>query len=288
MSNYTETFFSVDSGFYDSVGRDRVYSADDMNQPYKGILSEGIIQNGNGLKVVKAGTMKVTVNAGRALLGGKWVDVSSTQITIGAASLAGRIDSIILRVDNNDDVRAANLIYRQGTPDISSPSAPDLDTSTGITEVRLANISIAASASDLGTITDTRGGSECAWVSFLVGEAQIESALMEIITEHPELITAVPDGGITTAKLASLAVTTEKINYEAVTTDKLADSAVTSDKLDGSSVTEEKIAFDSVNTAIIKNGAVTTVKIADDAVTIDKLKDFSVVEGKLCVTYTTE
>lgn len=63
----------------------------------------------------------------------------------------------------------------------------------------------ASSESDIATISD-----------------YVSATVNEYLEEHPESIVAVPDGGITTAKLAD----------EAVTTGKLADGSVTSAKVD--------------------------------------------------------
>lgn len=80
----------------------------------------------------------------------------------------------------------------------------------------------------------------------------------------------IPDGSITTAKLADYAVSTAKIANNNVISSKIASSAVTTAKIASGAVTEAKIASE----------AVTTVKIADEAVTFDKLNDaFGVIES---------
>lgn len=71
----------------------------------------------------------------------------------------------------------------------------------------------------------------------------------------------IPDGSITTAKLADNAVTSAALAPLAVTTDKIADGAVTTDKLATSSVATEKL----------QDLCVTTPKIADHAVDTTKL-----------------
>lgn len=72
---------------------------------------------------------------------------------------------------------------------------------------------------------------------------------------------SIPDGGITTVKLADNAVTSAKIADGAVTADDIATGAVTGAKLANLTVTSGKLA----------TSAVTTAKINNNAVTVDKL-----------------
>lgn len=64
----------------------------------------------------------------------------------------------------------------------------------------------------------------------------------------------IPDGSITTAKLAPLAVTMDKIADGAVTTDKLATSSVATEKLQDLCVTTPKIANRAVDTTKLDTG----------------------------------
>ena len=93
----------------------------------------------------------------------------------------------------------------------------------------------------------------------------------------------VPDGSITTEKIADGAVTQAKlgpdVNLEppdgSITTAKLADGAVTTAKIADGAVTQAKLSPDvrveppdgSITTVKLANGAVTSVKIANGAVT---------------------
>lgn len=36
--------FEVTAGFFDAINNDRVYSADDMNRPYRKLISNGVLQ----------------------------------------------------------------------------------------------------------------------------------------------------------------------------------------------------------------------------------------------------
>lgn len=121
----------------------------------------------------------------------------------------------------------------------------------------------------------------------------------------------IPDGSITTAKLADNAVTSAKIKPSAVGTSqlavgavsgdiiqnntivasKLADKVITSSKLADNAVEDRSLAPLSVGFAALQNNCVTAVKInpksitteslADSCVTTDKIADGAVTESKL-------
>lgn len=97
--------------------------------------------------------------------------------------------------------------------------------------------------------------------------------VMEIVANIPSLIYdevlkaletfPIPDGSVTTAKIATYAITSAKIASNAVTTAKLNGNAVTTAKIASSAVTTDKLA----------SGAVTGNKIEDEAVTFEKLSN---------------
>ncbi len=99
------------------------------------------------------------------------------------------------------------------------------------------------------------------------------------ILDQIEITTAViPDGSITTAKLAALAVTTAKINALAVTAAELGALAVTTAKIDNLAVTAAKLGALAVETAKLDALAVTNAKIAATAVDDTKLDFFASVD----------
>lgn len=198
----SDTRFEVKSGFYDSQNQDRLYSADDMNQPYKSFLTEGIVESSTGLQVTSPSLTTVKVAAGNAILLGKWVNVEDTTITVPSnTGMYSRIDAVFLQVDTNIETRAAAIIYRTGEP-AAEPIAPDHLHDAGIKEVRLANVNVNASG-QATAVTDTRGNYDCPYITIRIGDSQIKAAAEDVLEDHPEWTTTVQDGSITAEKLAS-------------------------------------------------------------------------------------
>ena len=89
-------------GFFDSVNQDRLYSAEDMNQPYKRLVSNGVFATpagdpSNDFRVVAASGLTVTVKAGQGIFGDKWFSMASdlaVNVPVNSG-IENRLDSII-------------------------------------------------------------------------------------------------------------------------------------------------------------------------------------------------
>lgn len=182
----SDVIYNISSGFYDSVNGDRLYSAADMNKPYKRVIADGIFPTPQGtpstdFQVVAVSGMSVAVLAGNAMIGSRWAEnTDDVGITIaGNSSSSPRIDSIFLHIDTGMDTRAAGVVYRQGTA-AGTPTAPAMVQTDNITELRLADILVAPSAAIItqANITDQRGGSDCPWVAGLIQQVDT-SALFD-------------------------------------------------------------------------------------------------------------
>lgn len=108
-------------------------------------------------------------------------------------------------------------------------------------------------------ILKTDGSGNLSWTNGANDTVLTKSATGVI--EFTTVSSQIPDGSITTDKLASAAVTTSKLETNSVTTLKIADSAVT----------EPKIATDAVTQSKLAASAVTNTKIANLSVTAEKL-----------------
>lgn len=178
---------SIRCGFFNSIDKDRLYSAEDMNEPYKGILSDGVLVpnadmsnedklKNNALKVTSAGQgMNVKVGSGRGIFNHKWfLNDSDIIFTIESNNTINpRYDSVIVQIDNTVGVRAANILVRTGEPN-SSPVPPALSTDENVIEYRLANIYVASTATNINNdaITDMRGLPAQGGTGWVVGLVQ--------------------------------------------------------------------------------------------------------------------
>lgn len=164
---------TVRGGFFNSINGDRPYNAADMNMPYKYLISNGVIPNkSDALQVVAQGGLTVAVKTGGGLFGDGWAyNDADVQLTLDESHpLMPRIDLIVMRRDDNEDVRATDLYIKKGTP-ASNPVAPTVERSSYINEYALAEIRIAAEATAISqsNITDTREDPErCGWVTAFI------------------------------------------------------------------------------------------------------------------------
>ena len=171
-----EQRIKVNCGFFDSINDDRLYSAEEMNRPYKRLVSNGVFATQNGqpstdLQVLSNNGMNVIVKQGDGIFADKWFNNPNDKvITIDTnTDIVPRIDSIIVQVSSLTDERAGYIMYKKGTP-ASEPQPPTLNTNESVKEYRLANIYVDVSTNNISqsNITDLRGSNECLWITGLI------------------------------------------------------------------------------------------------------------------------
>ena len=159
-------------GFYnnqkDANGNDdRVYTAEDVRKPYDTVFTDGIMPDadgtaGNTLKVTATSGLGISVAAGNAKLGGAWFQNDGAyNITLDGGSSAVRYDCVILRNDDNDEVRDVNIYIKSLS---AVPTLANLQRDEKVYEVCVAYIRVPALATSIAAanITDTReDGSLC-------------------------------------------------------------------------------------------------------------------------------
>ena len=173
----SEFVYKMNCGFFDSVDKDRLYSADEMNKPYKRLVSNGVFATPKGtpstdLQVVSANdNTNIIVKKGEGIFGDKWFqNESDFVITVpNNTNIIPRIDSVIIQIDKRMTGRVGNIIYRTGIAS-SNPEPPNIGSVDNVIEYRLANIYVAAGEVFIGQekIQDLRGSKECPWVTHIL------------------------------------------------------------------------------------------------------------------------
>lgn len=166
-------------GFFNAINSDRTYSAEQMNMPYKKIVSNGVFgdpESSTDLQVQATSGLVVNVKSGNGIFFDKWCELDADYpITLTTPHVSNpRIDSIVIRVDTSENVRAGTIEYLVGTPN-ATPTAPVLTNTSSRKEYRLANIAVGANASTItqSNITDTRPTSECGFITNLLWDSDI-------------------------------------------------------------------------------------------------------------------
>lgn len=150
---------------------DRAVSSKPLKNLIAKLFSNGVLPNpSTNLQVVSGGDgMTVIVKAGFCIINGglKLEDEDKTLVVQASDNTNPRIDTVVMRWNDNDDVRACDLYIVEGTPS-ASPVRPNLTRTESIYEIGLADIYITARSTSIDSfrITDTRiDTARCGYIS---------------------------------------------------------------------------------------------------------------------------
>lgn len=164
---------ALTSGFFNSLNGDRKYDAEDFGELFSNVLQDGIFytEEGTDLQVVpnSSATRTIYIRPGRAWFNGIWVknDSSYSLVLDEPDQNLARRDSIILKIDKTDSVRAASFAVVKGTPS-STATPPDvpLSPSENVYQYVLSDVRIpsgGASTVQESHIEDKRGTEQTPW-----------------------------------------------------------------------------------------------------------------------------
>ena len=174
---------SLTYGFFNSLDGDRVYTAENVNTMFEGLISNGVYANfQDAFKVNAAGGLNITVGTGRAVVGNRWVkNDAAITLTLNAAHVTlNRYTKICLRADTG--TRTVSLLAVDGENGSSPVKPAPVRTSTQYDAV-LAYVYVPAGASVItaSQIQDTRADtSVCGFVASLV--QQLDTS--ELFTQY--------------------------------------------------------------------------------------------------------
>lgn len=179
-------------GFFNSVNGDRKYTAEEMNNPYSRIVSDGVFADPNNsvaYQVQSDGGLNLIVKKGYGIFAGKWgILDADMSLTIPTPHVTQpRIDSIIVRVDTSEEIRKGEIVYVQGTAS-STPVHVQMARNSSVNEYRLADIYVEANATSItqANITDTRPSADCGFITNLLQDSDISATYAQWQTQFEE------------------------------------------------------------------------------------------------------
>ncbi|MCI5873447.1 MAG: hypothetical protein PUJ55_05720 [Clostridiales bacterium] len=148
---------------YDTDGTpiyDRAITSAPLRKLYKQLFSDGVMPNPSTNMQVSAGDgMNVIVSPGFAMCNGclKLEEAQRTLAVQASSATYDRIDTVVLRLNDNDSERICDFYILEGTP-ATSPVRPTLTRTESIWEIGLADLFIAKNSTVISNqrITDTR------------------------------------------------------------------------------------------------------------------------------------
>ena len=151
---------------------DRAISSEPLRKLLHKLFTDGILPDvSTNLQVVASSGMNIVVKAGFAIVQGclKLEENDRTLALQASSATNDRIDTVVLRLNSNDDQRYCDLYIREGTP-ATNPIRPNLVRSDSVYELGLADIFVSKTITSItqSKITDTRYEAErCGVISSL-------------------------------------------------------------------------------------------------------------------------
>ena len=165
----------IKCGFFNSVNGDRIYGANDLNNFFEGIVSDGVFRKfKREMEVTAPGGMAVRVLPGKAICMEKYIHITAAEdITVESGNAQPRYDAVVISVSLDD--REGYLYIKKGE-EAATPEPPALYDNDTVKEMALAYIYVPANATEILTenITDKREDSDvCGWVKAAATEVNI-------------------------------------------------------------------------------------------------------------------
>ena len=175
---------AVKSGFFNSVGGDRKYNAEDMSMYFDKLITSGVYPDpSTNLQVVAATGMTVNVSPGRGIINCRWInnDAAYPLEIDQADAVLDRIDAVVMKLDLSENVRDIHFEVKKGTA-ASDPEPPEMTRDEYVQEYCLATVRIGKLVESVSqiNITDTRANTNvCGWVTGLIQQVDTSTLFLQ-------------------------------------------------------------------------------------------------------------
>lgn len=179
-----------------TIDYDRAYSSANIRGIIKAMITNGInlIESTNLQVFADEETMKLIVNPGYVIIEGALKHFEDdVKITIPTSDTSKpRIDTIVARLNLNEEVRDIVIDVLQGTP-ASNPVAPELTRTTSYYELGLADIYVDVGVIQISqaNVTDTRLLNSRCGLATSISEVDTETLFTQLTTDFNNWFEAV-------------------------------------------------------------------------------------------------
>lgn len=248
------------SGFFNSKGLDRTYTAEDFTSYLSSLICNGIQDNcGDCFAITANGDLTVTIGSGKAWINGHYF-INDTSHTLDLSRYVDESLSKYLIIgiycDTSDSVRKCDMEVKAGTA-ATSPIIPAFSNSKTRTYLTLASIYLRAGTDEIkqSNISDYReSASKCGYVKCILGKCKVSEMLAELVQIRKD-ISGLKDGSLSDAvkELQHLAFNTA----DRVVFTKDEDGRLYYQDADGNNVTGE-VKIDGIPYLFAANGVLKT------------------------------
>lgn len=180
------------SGFFNSKGLDRTYTAEDFTSYLSSLICNGILDSyGDCFSVTANGDLTVTIGSGKAWINGHYF-INDASHTLDLSQYVDESLSKYLIIgiycDTSDSVRKCDMEVKAGTA-ATSPTIPVFANSKKRTYLTLASIYLRAGTAEIkqSNISDYRElSTRCGYVKCILGKCKVTDMLSQLaeITEQ--------------------------------------------------------------------------------------------------------
>lgn len=169
---------SLEFGFYDSYNGDRKYTAQNMNDIFEGLITDGVYMGvGDEFEVKPGNGLQITVGTGRAWFKMTWnKNQVVTPIDIDKSDpVYTRIDTVCIRVNKGVNERENEFYIYKGTIQ-TNPEPPIIIDGDNVYYLPIANVTIRPNADQIkaSDIEILVGKERCPYVTSILQQTSID------------------------------------------------------------------------------------------------------------------
>lgn len=204
-------------GFFNAVNGDRRYSADQLGNYFKGLISNGIFENiGNAFIVTSNNDMSINVGSGKAYINEKWIENDKTaNYSIDASDTAyTRIDTVVIRLDYTARTISIKILKGTASP---TPKPVSITRNNSVYDLKLAEVKVNANVTKITTsnISDYRLDTRvCGFVTGVIKQVDTADLFLQMQEDYKAVRNSiVKDLNVNTQVITSMETRTADTSF---------------------------------------------------------------------------